>query len=772
MNIKQPRPDMPMQRHPQIKEEETAIMPDFQKWRSYFLRLDFIFASVVFFLEIAFFLYLHFSNLIKEPLGVYLLLYLIIPTALNLVILLLAFAAAKRFPVNDMRQNTVPVLAMLLLSLVVSVTHCAFFVTLCIYCVPICMTTTFSNKKLSQVITVLSILGVVIATVKHYLMAGTAADRTWIIPEGLVIICILFFLGLVVQTTLSMTAGQKQKLIDYTISTKQAQHRAEDANIAKSTFLANMSHEIRTPINAILGMNEMILRENKNAEIEEYAKSISSAGNSLLYLVNDVLDISKIESGKMEITENIYELSSFIHDCYNMIAEKAEKKGVGLIIDCNPDIPSMLKGDEARLRQVITNLLSNAAKYTERGAITLSFDSRMEDDQFYFVISVKDTGIGMKEEDQKNLFTNFTRFDMRKNRNIEGTGLGLAITKSLLDLMNGNIQVQSIYGVGSIFTVTIPQAVIDSSPIGDFRQRYHNLGLDDEDTEQIFEAPDAKILVVDDVAVNLKVIVSLLKRTKIAVDTAQSGKQSLSMAAQKRYDLIFMDHMMPEMNGIETYTEMKKLTNSLNHDTPVIMLTANAIAGVREQYLEIGFADYLSKPIRGDKLERMILKYLPKDKIQITSSKTDSDSMAVSSADKPERAPAAENTALDVPDNNTALQNLLQVYPHVDISLGLSYCGDDPDIYISIIDAFREEAKLTEIENCYEQKDTHNYQVLVHGVKSSALSIGFSVLSEKALALEKAAREDDWDFIHKNHADFMADYQNAADAIAQTITGA
>ena len=274
-------------------------------------------------------------------------------------------------------------------------------------------------------------------------------------------------------------------------------------------------------------------------------------------------------------------------------------------------------GDEYRIRQIVTNLLSNAVKYTERGSVTFSVESRQSEEQFFLVISVEDTGMGIREENMKDLFSQFARFHMEKNRHIEGTGLGLAITKQLLDLMHGEILVESTYGEGSVFTVTIPQQIVDDSPVGDFLKHFHDVTRENSEYQQSFEAGSARILVVDDVPVNLKVISNLLKKTKIQVDTAESGAACIEMVSNKAYDIIFMDHMMPGMDGVETYKKMQQLKDSPNAHTPVIMLTANAINGVKEEYLKDGFVDYLSKPVRGDKLERMILNYLPEDKIDL-----------------------------------------------------------------------------------------------------------------------------------------------------------
>ena len=740
------KPEMP-QGGP-MPEIMMAVMPDFPRWNRLFFQLDCVFVVVYCLLKCTFFIFFYLEGLLGDFLSTYVLQYLIMPPVISVIILLAAAALRKRLPETDMRQNAIPVFTMLLLNLVVIMIHNVFFITLGVFCIPICMTTVYSNQKMSKTVTLISVGGVLIALLRQFIEAAATEDRLFILPQGLVIVCILLTVGKVAQTALKMTDGQREKLVHYAMSIKEEQRNAEAANEAKSIFLANMSHEIRTPINAILGMNEMILRENRNEQIEEYAENIRSAGSSLLYLVNDVLDISKIESGTLEIMENIYELSSFIHDCYSMVAEKAEKKGLELTVSCNSQLPSKLKGDESRLRQVVTNILSNAAKYTEKGGITLSFDSHYQDEQMMLVINVKDTGIGISKENIEKLFTQFTRFDMEKNRNIEGTGLGLSLAKRLTDLMQGTIEVQSIYGVGSSFTVTVPQQVVDAEPIGDFQQRYSSVADKAIKYHQSFEAPDARILVVDDTSVNLKVIVNLLKSTKMKVDTASSGRQCLEMVSQIAYDLIFMDHMMPEMDGIETFTEMRKLENSLNKNTPVIMLTANAITGVKEQFLQVGFTDYLSKPVSGDKLENMMLKYLPKEKC-LTEAAGDN---------------AAEET-----EHPAALMELSRLYPKVDLAKGLTVCADSYDVYIDVLKTYTELPEIDKLNAYLEEKNAYEYRTCVHSVKSSSLSVGFSELAEQALALENAAREEDWDFIHANHASFIDEYRTATDAIKKAF---
>ncbi len=406
---------------------------------------------------------------------------------------------------------------------------------------------------------------------------------------------------------------------------EEANARLESASAAKSNFLANMSHEIRTPINAVLGMDEMILRECKDKQILEYANDIDSAGHQLLSLVNDILDFSKIESGKMELHPVEYELFSIINDCYNMIFMRAKRKDLEFVVKNNPYAPAFLYGDEVRIRQIIMNLLTNAVKYTKDGRVTLFIGhEELDSENIYLVISVKDTGIGISEENQKYLFDSFTRVDEKRNRNIEGTGLGLSITKRFVDMMGGTIEVESKLYEGSTFTVRIPQKIADNSTIGDFSERFAHKGdkshaeqeKKEEEKKGGLVAPRARILVVDDVKMNLNVVRLLLKNTKIQVDLAASGEECLKYTLVKSYDLILMDHMMPIMDGIEALHQVREQADGLNRDTPVVALTANALVGAQEMYLDEGFVAYISKPVKSAELEDCLAKLLPEDKIE------------------------------------------------------------------------------------------------------------------------------------------------------------
>ena len=393
---------------------------------------------------------------------------------------------------------------------------------------------------------------------------------------------------------------------------------AEQANQAKGDFLANMSHEIRTPMNAILGMNEMVMREEISPKAAQYSRDIYSAGQTLLAIINDILDFSKIESGKMEIVPVTYELSSLLNDVLNMVTKKVHDKGLKLVTDVSPDIPHQLYGDEIRIRQIILNLVNNAVKYTDKGTVTIKVECNKQDEKtINLQIAVIDTGIGIREEDLNKLFNSFQRVDMSANRKIEGTGLGLAITKQLAEQMNGFVRVESTYGQGSTFSVSLPQTVMDNEPIGEFTSTSAGLHSNIRNDEIAFTAPDAKILIVDDNKVNLVVAKGLIRETQVQVDTVLSGAEALEMVKQNRYHIILLDHMMPVMDGMETLMRMRELEENASRDAAVIALTANAISGSRERYIAAGFEDYLSKPINAQRYKEMILKYLPDDLVHI-----------------------------------------------------------------------------------------------------------------------------------------------------------
>ena len=399
------------------------------------------------------------------------------------------------------------------------------------------------------------------------------------------------------------------KTIRDLLNVEKEKQLAIAASESKAKFLANMSHEIRTPINTVIGMSEMILRENTDESVGEYAYNIKSASQMLLGLINDVLDFSKIEAGKLQIVESDYYLKNMFSDVILGIEIRAKQKNLDLTVKIDETLPAVLRGDEIRIKQVLNNLLSNAIKYTEKGRVTFSAKGIRSENGFTLVLSVEDTGMGIKKEDMEKLYDSFQRLELSKNRYIEGSGLGLNISKQLVALMNGIIDVQSVYGEGSCFTVTLPQQIVDDTPIGKQTGKIAPHIPKEEQSERLY-APDAKILAVDDNHMNLKVIEMLLRRTEIQLDLVTGGMECMEKTKEKKYDIILMDHMMPEPDGIQTLHMLRRDTGNPNQNTTVIALTANAIAGTRELYIKEGFSDYLAKPIVPAQLEEMIAKYL------------------------------------------------------------------------------------------------------------------------------------------------------------------
>jgi signal transduction histidine kinase/CheY-like chemotaxis protein len=391
---------------------------------------------------------------------------------------------------------------------------------------------------------------------------------------------------------------------------ERAKNDAIRANTAKTTFLANMSHEIRTPINSIIGLDEMIIRECHEGHIREYATSIRQASQSLLYLVNDILDITRIESQKMELVPVEYHLGEMLCGLMEMLSLRASSKNLELKTNISSHLPSVLYGDEVRLRQILTNLITNAIKYTQEGSVTLIINGIQEENSVRLHFAVKDTGIGIKTEDINKLGLAFERIDMTHNRNIEGSGLGLSITKQLLHLMGSRLNVTSEYGKGSVFSFDLTQKVIDAAPM---KLSKPSVKKD----SSAFIAPNAKILVVDDNAMNRRVFTGLLKKTKIQITEAESGKQCLELVKNSHYDIIFLDHMMPEMSGVEVFMEMQKWKEYPCKDTPKIMLTANALVESKKEYERLGFDGFLAKPIIIKDLENMIQNFLPDELVVV-----------------------------------------------------------------------------------------------------------------------------------------------------------
>lgn len=384
-----------------------------------------------------------------------------------------------------------------------------------------------------------------------------------------------------------------------------AKRSADNANKAKSVFLAQMSHEIRTPLNTVLGMNEMISRETVSEQIQSYSSYIKDAGKTLLGIINDILDLSKLDAGKTNIIAEDYNLKFVVNDIINLVSLKIKEKGLRFKLYMSKDIPMFLHGDALRIKQIIINIMNNAVKYTQKGSVTLSVEwDKIDSENIMLIFKVKDTGRGIKKEDIDIIFSPFERADEQENHMIEGNGLGLSITRKLVNLMNGKISVSSVFGEGSVFEVQLPQSIVCSK----------NMDADalskTEGKKYHIKAPNVQVLVVDDVETNRIVVKELLRVTHINVELAESGEQCLELMRQKKYDIVFLDHMMPGMDGIETLKQIKKMDTSLNKDTPIIVMTANAVTGAKRMYLAEGFDDYISKPLGYVELESIIKKYI------------------------------------------------------------------------------------------------------------------------------------------------------------------
>ncbi|MCR4643689.1 MAG: response regulator [Lachnospiraceae bacterium] len=541
---------------------------------------------------------------------------------------------------------------------------------------------------------------------------------------------------------------------------REAKAVAEEASRAKSDFLANMSHEIRTPINAVLGMNEMILRESGDDTITTYASNIRAAGNSLLGLINDILDFSKIEAGKIEIIPAEYDLSYMISDLVNMIQARVEEKGLELRLDFDPTLPKGLYGDEVRIKQVITNLLSNAVKYTEKGSVTLGIhyeESGEEDDRILLKVYVKDTGIGIRREDLEKLFIEFERIEEKRNRNIEGTGLGMSITKNLLEMMGSSLVVESVYGEGSVFSFELSQKVTDWDVLGDYRAAYRERLAAEKGYQEKFTAPDARVLVVDDNEMNLMVFKSLVKQTLVKIDTACSGDEGIALSEREKYDMIFLDHMMPVKDGIETLREIKADWANPNRETPAVCLTANAISGAREEYLAAGFDDYLSKPIDPGRLEEMMLAFLPKERIRIRMSTTSGGTAEDGGGSGPAGSSSREEFAVLAGST-------------IDTEEGIRNSGTR-DAYRAVLKVFynSEAEQSRELNALYGEKDIKNYTIKVHALKSSARIIGAKELGEEAQKLENAGKAGDEAYIRAHHEAFMEKYHSIKELLASVF---
>ena len=718
----------------EIQDELRETAPEYEKWRRRLFIMNCVIATGVFLLEIGVNIILFVQGKVNPDIVYHLMRYLVVPSGLVFLAVLFDGIMMRCFPNKDWLLNYIMVLTVVFMCTVVAVTHYVFPITMTAFVIPVLMSVVFGNNRMTAA-TAASCSVCVILTGIWRNIDGTDTDRYYVVQEVVISLGIIFVSLIVAGIVNSLITEQNHRLLDALRKEKRSQQEAEAANMAKSSFLANMSHEIRTPINAILGMNEMILREEKDPAIRGYAGNIQASGNSLLSIVSDVLDISKIESGKLEIIPVDYEVNSLISDCCNMAAGRAKAKELELLVECADNVPMKLCGDETHIRQIIMNLLTNAVKYTEKGTVKLIVSGRFTDGGFVLKVDVSDTGIGIAEENLPQLFTQFQRIDLQRNRNIEGTGLGLSIVKRLCDLMSGTITARSVLGSGSTFTVELPQKVVDSTPCGGVNLNY-SAGAEHE-YHHSFEAPEAKILAVDDLPVNLLVIANLLKETRIKIDTAGSGRECLDKCSQQKYDLILMDHMMPEMDGVQTFEKLHGDKSSPNFETPVIMLTANALAGMREQYMDVGFADYVSKPVRGAKLEEAIRRNLPESLIKPAS---------------PEIPAEAVST------EPSGFADICGAVPELNVNAALQYCCGSAELLNDLLHDFTENDHFSDLKAAFEEKRWEDYRRHAHSLKSTSLMIGLTGLSERARASELALKGGCTEFAELNHDSLIEEY--------------
>lgn len=526
-------------------------------------------------------------------------------------------------------------------------------------------------------------------------------------------------MNLIDNVTLSISdmAGKQYQL-------EKAKIEVEYAAKLKSDFLANMSHEIRTPMNGVIGLTELALKDEIPEQTREYLDQIRTSGRGLLTIINDILDFSKIEAGKMNIVEEEYNPKDIFADVENMMAVRIGEKGLEFNVNYDEDIPKILIGDSIRIKQVLLNLVNNAVKFTDKGSVSISAKLlRTEDKTADIKISVADTGIGITEENLRKLFFSFEQVDSKRNRQAEGTGLGLAISKQLCELMGGEIGVESTYGEGSVFWFTLPQKVSDTALKGSAK---------DSGEFVPFLAPNARILIVDDNDINLLVAAGLLEPLKVHIDTASSGKQTLEMIENCRYDLIFMDHMMPEMDGVET-TRIIRSTHPDYKDVPIIAFTANVIEDSREMFLKEGMNDCVLKPANFKTLAGMLCKWLPEEK---------------------KTADSSGETAGTGGDGTIHIDGL-------DTGYALGLLGSE-SLYMTVLKDYLRviDSKADSIEAFYDSGDWKNYTIAVHALKSASRQIGALELSDLAAQMERAGNEGDTDTIHDSNVTLVTMYRN------------
>ncbi len=532
---------------------------------------------------------------------------------------------------------------------------------------------------------------------------------------------------------------------------------AKEALNAKSNFLANMSHEIRTPMNAIYGMAELLEEKDFPTEEKNYIAVIKNSSENLLSIINEILDFSKVDSGKMTLDLVSYSINNMLNDVISIIRFRLRDKNVEMLIDIDPMIPSGLIGDEIRIKQILINVLNNAVKFTNRGNVMLRMRWKSTSSKEGILkIAVEDTGIGISPENIEKLFTAFGQLDTKKNRNVEGTGLGLAIVKDLIDLMEGNIRVESILKKGSTFYIDIPQKISDLDPC-DFVADEENVSIDNDNYSIPFIAPKAKVMIVDDNKVNLQVAKELMKLFGFEATLVESGQEAIDKVDRHlvTYDLIFMDHMMPFMDGVEATKQIRAMQDDYAKRVPIVALTANAIKGVEEQFEEAGMNDYLSKPIKLDALAKILSKWIPLakqfspdtsiDEIELKDSKIDYEFMN--------------------------REEILECLEGVDTKTGIKNCAGSINVYFDLLQTFAASNMADTINKYYESEDLENYCVTVHAIKGAAKNIAAHDIADKAYSLERAAKRGDVHYIWDNHDELIKEYTDLVKLLKQIFFG-
>lgn len=544
-----------------------------------------------------------------------------------------------------------------------------------------------------------------------------------------------------------LTVVDITKIMEQNRLMKELVLQTEDANRAKTNFVSNMSHEIRTPMNSIVGITEILLRSHHSPKEQEYLLNIQSSGRVLLTIINDVLDCSKMESGKMQLFDEPYDTFSLFHDLKISMENRTANCPLELIYDIDPDIPCTLKGDMGRIRQIITNLVNNAIKYTEKGSIRFTVRVRQKNaDKVMLYYAVEDTGIGIRKEDQKILFDAFQRVEIDRNRYVEGTGLGLTISQNLVNMMGGVIEVESEYGKGSRFFFTIEQTIIDPTPVSAVNYNGQKDNVTEKEAECLFIAPEAHILLVDDNELNLVVAKELLKPLRMQIDTAENGLQAVKMVRGSQYDLVLMDHMMPVMDGIEAAKAIRALPEDKYQKLPIIALTANAMVDARKEFLNAGMNGFVAKPIDFARICNQLKLWLPKDLVR----------------DVPKEE-AKKLLADDLSDREIQPED-----PQMGFSFeeGVKHCGSKAALMKTIRIFYRTiDSKADKIEQCLKEGLISDYVVEVHALKSSALLIGAVPLSEAAKELEGYGKQGKTELLEEKTPDLLAMYRDFKDIL-------